>query len=100
MDNFIDAVVDFIRVRQLNIAVAVVLTVMYLLYQYWGVLYKWQEDEHCRHARLSRSRSRSCSRSRSRSGEHHYKTMDSKHGRRSRKMQRRCPDCSMCHVEQ
>uniref|UniRef100_A0A2A4J069 Uncharacterized protein n=1 Tax=Heliothis virescens TaxID=7102 RepID=A0A2A4J069_HELVI len=103
METLIDSIVDFVRVRQLNIALAAVLTLMYLVYQYWGLLFKGQEDDdeedECRHtARLSRSRSRSCSRSRTRAGNcHEYKMTDSKHGRRGRKAHRRCPDCSLCN---
>ncbi|XP_075989215.1 uncharacterized protein LOC142985122 [Anticarsia gemmatalis] len=99
MDTLMDSIVDFVRVRQLNIALAGLLTLGYLVYQYWNVLFKGQNDldDDCHTPmRLSRSRSRSCSRSRTRSGNYHdYKTMDSK--RRGRKGHRRCPDCSLCN---
>ncbi|XP_004926482.1 uncharacterized protein LOC114241707 [Bombyx mandarina] len=98
MDSLAESIADFIRVRQLNIAVAILLSVMYLAYQYWGVMFKCEEEEDYRGiTRKSRSRSRSYSRSRSRSNDHHYKVPEPKHGRRGRKPQRRCPDCSLCN---
>ncbi|XP_035454114.1 uncharacterized protein LOC118278836 [Spodoptera frugiperda] len=103
METLIDSIIDFVRVRQLNIALAGVLTLIYLIYQYWGLLFKGQDEEDddaCQHARLSRSRSRSCSRSRPRSGNYHdYKSAE-KHSRRGRKSHRRCPDCSLCNFGQ
>nr|XP_021196609.2 uncharacterized protein LOC110380818 isoform X2 [Helicoverpa armigera] len=82
------------------VLLAAVLTLIYLVYQYWGLLFKGQEEEEdeCHHTpRLSRSRSRS----RTRSGNYHeYKTNDSKYCRRGRKAHRRCPDCSLCNFDQ
>ncbi|CAH2987628.1 unnamed protein product [Chilo suppressalis] len=100
MDALVDSMVDFVRTRQLNIAVAGLLTLIYLAYQYWGIVFKAQgvgDELDCHHTtRLSRSRSRSASRSRTRAGHYDYK-LDDKHGRRRK---RRCPDCSLCNFEE
>ncbi|KAF9417975.1 hypothetical protein HW555_005120 [Spodoptera exigua] len=103
METLMDSIIDFVRVRQLNIALAGVLTLMYLIYQYWGLLFKSQDDEDdddCQHTRLSRSRSRSCSRSKPRSGKNYDYKSGEKHGRRGRKSHRRCSDCSLCNFGQ
>ncbi|KAJ8705517.1 hypothetical protein PYW08_012563 [Mythimna loreyi] len=104
METLIDSIIDFVRVRQLNIALAGVLTLIYLVYQYWGLLFKGHEDDddECRHSvRTSRSRSRSCSRSRPRSNYHDYKMSAEKNSsRRGRKAHRRCPDCSLCSFDE
>ncbi|CAK1556021.1 unnamed protein product [Leptosia nina] len=72
--------------------VAAVLTLIYLMYQYKDTLFKLRDEEDlCQHAgRLSRSRSRSRSRSKVRACD--------KNCRRGRRPTRRCPDCSLCNM--
>ncbi|XP_045456793.1 uncharacterized protein LOC123666784 [Melitaea cinxia] len=102
METLIDSIIDFLRVRQLNIAVAALLTMIYMMYQYRAVLFKIESEDGVRSrrsSRMSRSRTRSRSRSRTRQGSHDYKVSDTKHGRRGRKPTRRCPDCSLCNFD-
>ncbi|XP_050359829.1 uncharacterized protein LOC126779711 [Nymphalis io] len=96
MATLIDCIINFLRVRQLNIAIAALLTIGYFVYQYRKVIFKLEDDDGLRR-RCSRtiSRSRSKSRSRSRSN---YKLADMK--RRGRKPTRRCPDCSLCNYDE
>ncbi|XP_038221539.1 uncharacterized protein LOC119839351 isoform X2 [Zerene cesonia] len=95
MDFLLESIIDFIRV-------AALLTIIYFVYQYRDMLFRMKEEEEeprCRHStRLSRSRSRSCSRSRSKTRASYPLT--DKNGRRGRRPTRRCPDCSLCNIEQ
>ncbi|XP_068625925.1 uncharacterized protein [Battus philenor] len=94
MEDFFDAIVDFIRVRQLNIAIAALLSIVYVAYQYRNTIFKFpceEEDVGDHRTRLSRSRSRSYSRSRSRP---RSTTSWEETKRRGRKPQRRCHNCS------
>ncbi|CAK1587793.1 unnamed protein product [Parnassius mnemosyne] len=102
MESLIDSIVEFIRVRQLNIAIAALLSIVYIAYQYRKILFKVHSDDEdepivYHTARVSRSRSRSYSRSRSRprsaNSYRSYKVDDTKSSRRGRKTQRRCPNC-------
>ncbi|XP_069363709.1 uncharacterized protein [Maniola hyperantus] len=90
MEALAESIADFVRVRQLNIAVVALLTMVYLLYQYRDMLFtseveKSQIPRKRSSTRLSRSRSRSCSKGRSRSNED-----KARRGKRGR----RCPRCN------
>ncbi|XP_053623241.1 uncharacterized protein LOC128682523 [Plodia interpunctella] len=93
MDAFAESIFEFVKARQLNIAIAGLLTIMYLLYQYWDVLFKEQDEELKRvQSRISRSRSRS------RSGSRYGYKLDNKNSwRGGRKLHKRCPNCSACN---
>ncbi|XP_026490711.1 uncharacterized protein LOC113396861 [Vanessa tameamea] len=98
MATLIDCIVEFLRVRQLNIALAALLTLAYFVYQYRKTIFKLEEDDGLQRrcsSRMSRSRSKSRSRSRTRAD---YKLSDMK--RRGRKPTRRCPDCSLCNFDE
>ncbi|XP_052745698.1 uncharacterized protein LOC112045817 [Bicyclus anynana] len=97
MDVLAEFIADFVRARQLNIAVAALLTLGYLVYQYRGLLVKAQDTiddgddllmKNRSSCRMSRSRSRSAhSRSRSRDRRNYDKS-------RRNKKNHRCANCS------
>ncbi|XP_014361691.2 uncharacterized protein LOC106713402 [Papilio machaon] len=99
MDDLVDSIYEFVKVRQLNIVIVALLSIVYVMYQYRRLIFKCyydgcDEDEYGDYRpRLSRSRSRSYSRSRSRprstSSYRNYKMDDTKNSRRGRKSQRR-----------
>ncbi|XP_013134169.1 PREDICTED: uncharacterized protein LOC106100002 [Papilio polytes] len=99
MDDLIDSIYEFVKVRQLNIVIVALLSIVYMMYQYRRFFFKgyydsFDDDEYGDYRpRLSRSRSRSYSRSRSRprstSSYRNYKLDDNKNTRRGRKSQRR-----------
>ncbi|CAB3222477.1 unnamed protein product [Arctia plantaginis] len=95
MDSAITSIKDFIRVRQINIALAGLLTLVYLLYQFWSTMVRSKRNGAVP-LRLSRSPSRSRSNADCRS-RHDHKNLDVK--RRGRKSHRKCPDCSECNLE-
>ncbi|CAH4034287.1 unnamed protein product [Pieris brassicae] len=97
MDSLISAIIDFISARQVNIMVAVMLTFLYLVYQYKDVLVM-MIDQPCKNS-LQRSGSRSCrSRSRSRSCCKRMYPCDKNcyNGLRPAHL---CPYCTHCNID-
>ncbi|XP_073963676.1 uncharacterized protein isoform X2 [Choristoneura fumiferana] len=93
-----DAIIDFVRVRQINLALAGLLVLGYLFYQFGGKIMKLQnslEDEDCMMSR-SRSRTNLRTRTRSRSRSRSRSTGRGKYLRR-RAAEPRCSSCGMDH---
>ncbi|CAH2062361.1 unnamed protein product, partial [Iphiclides podalirius] len=97
MDDLIASILDFIRFRQINIAIAAILSIVYVAYQYRSKLFKvtYDLDEDSNGDNPTRL-SRSCSRSRSRPhsvSSYRGHRAEEKVPRRGRRLQRRCPSC-------